>query len=143
MLTLVVFFGFVLQQYVMVDMLWPEIRKRLVDRQIPASTLLSLELAFRALLVMVASMILVFKILLQNWQRILDFGSFFILQSHSSFVIKIYFVFKIQTRYIFCGFLPQIFFAILSPLSWFYIADICMLTSTRNTRNKMFMRLCV
>ncbi|KAI1732537.1 transmembrane amino acid transporter protein [Ditylenchus destructor] len=71
MLTLVVFFGFVLQQYVMVDMLWPEIRKKLVDRQIPASTLLYLELAFRALLVTVAMII---AISVPNLGQIISFA---------------------------------------------------------------------
>lgn len=56
MLTLVVFFGFVLQQYVMVDMIWPEARRYLVERrQMNPALLLPFDLALRALLVLVAS----------------------------------------------------------------------------------------
>lgn len=55
MLTAVIFFGFVLQQYVMVDMIWPELHRRLVQRHVPRSYLLPLELTFRAMLVIIAS----------------------------------------------------------------------------------------
>ncbi|KAI1732536.1 transmembrane amino acid transporter protein [Ditylenchus destructor] len=59
MLTAVIFFGFVLQQYVMVDMIWPELHRRLVQRHVPRSYLLPLELTFRAMLVIIAMLIAV------------------------------------------------------------------------------------
>uniref|UniRef100_A0A915DNL9 Amino acid transporter transmembrane domain-containing protein n=1 Tax=Ditylenchus dipsaci TaxID=166011 RepID=A0A915DNL9_9BILA len=53
-LTLVVFFGFVLQQYVIVDVLWPEIRKRLLHKSVSECKCCYLEMVFRVVLVFLA-----------------------------------------------------------------------------------------
>jgi len=53
-IALIPLFGFVLMQYVMVDMLWPPIGKRLEQRCTPRHPLLVMELAFRALLVVIS-----------------------------------------------------------------------------------------
>jgi len=55
-LVLVLYFGFVIQQYVIVDMLWP-VLKRSLDTRLSTKKYLHLpaEMAFKALLVIIAS----------------------------------------------------------------------------------------
>uniref|UniRef100_A0A1I7ZFA2 Aa_trans domain-containing protein n=1 Tax=Steinernema glaseri TaxID=37863 RepID=A0A1I7ZFA2_9BILA len=54
LLTLVVYFGFVIQQYVVVEMLWPEIRRRAVEDRIDRKLHIVFEYLFRAFLVLIA-----------------------------------------------------------------------------------------
>ena len=55
-LVLLIFFGYPLQQYVIVDMVWPGIERRLLEGKfVPTRMLLPVELGFRALLVAIAS----------------------------------------------------------------------------------------
>jgi hypothetical protein len=56
-LTLVIYLGFVIQMYVIVDMLWPELWKRVLERksQKIEKFQLPIELIFRTILVAVAS----------------------------------------------------------------------------------------
>lgn len=51
---LIPLFGFVMNQYVVVDMLWPSIGKRLAQRDASRLLVLAMELALRALLAVVA-----------------------------------------------------------------------------------------
>jgi hypothetical protein len=55
MLTLVVFFGYVMQQYVIVEMIWPKMRKLFLDGLHEDSKgLIAWEMAFRASLVLLS-----------------------------------------------------------------------------------------
>ncbi|TMS35870.1 hypothetical protein L596_003167 [Steinernema carpocapsae] len=54
LLTLVVYFGFVIQQYVVVEMLWPSIKERVLEPRVSKRTHIFFEFGFRFFLVLIA-----------------------------------------------------------------------------------------
>uniref|UniRef100_A0AC34FVM6 Amino acid transporter transmembrane domain-containing protein n=1 Tax=Panagrolaimus sp. ES5 TaxID=591445 RepID=A0AC34FVM6_9BILA len=53
-LTLVVSFGFMIQQYVIVEMTWPSLRQNILNTKLPKAPKLPFELLYRAILVIIA-----------------------------------------------------------------------------------------
>uniref|UniRef100_A0A7E4VUP0 Aa_trans domain-containing protein n=1 Tax=Panagrellus redivivus TaxID=6233 RepID=A0A7E4VUP0_PANRE len=57
LLTLVVFLGFVIQQYVIMEMTWPTIKSKVIAPKFPKSSPIPFELAYRSGLVLIAMLI--------------------------------------------------------------------------------------